>query len=721
MPWKTNKNLKRTAIALLAILITLAVLVAVMPYGIKWGVTAWLEEQGIQAKIERIRLKLIDGVVQINAAQGKNSAGDGFDIGEARLHFAWRPLWDKQFAITQISIHRFRLDIVEDSSGVLSVGGLQLPATVNEPQSQTIPPSPEDHPWRILLGEVEFADIQLCHRILRQHPGINQAEPKATQATATPTRLKADELKDKVLHQNACLQLEEMHWQGEVLYPANKAEIPRQDIPLQAIGELEIKQLDIDDLKHQREYLAFESLRLEQLQLAGLQNIGIQKLRLQEVHALVEDTNPEAQPNDNKIVTLKELFISPININSLTDIQIGLLNFVGPDVLVQRGEAGGWRIKDWLPEKQPTTTTTDKQPSQPLQLKIKELNFTENGHAVFHDASLDPPFRIEAQTINIKVLDIDNTQPDKKSQATVDLIIGKHGAIHLEGYTVVFAKRPTFDLTGSVKGLDLRPTTSYTIRYLGHRIKHGQLDMDLKLKADNGILDSVLKMEIHKFELEALSPEDQKELDNNMGVPVNTALVLLRDKDDAIRLELPITGDINNPDFDPTDAITQAISKSLTTAVINYYTPFGLVTATGMMLDLATALRFDPVVFNPGKHELAASHYEYLDKLAKLMKERPGVYLILCGRVNSADLQALFPTRKVPQQSQAPAANDSAQPALKLTPQEQQALLRLATQRADGIKDYLVRAGEVAHERLIVCDPLLELQAENISGVEISI
>lgn len=722
MSWLANKKLKRSVIAFLATVITLAVLVALLPYGLKWGITSWLEDQGVEAEIEAIKLKLYDGIVQIKAAKGSNSAGDGFEIGEAAIHVAWKPLWDKHLAITKISFKHFKLDVVETRDGVLSVGGVALLSEGVKPQEQEAQRHPEENPWRIVLGEVELADIQLCHRVVGQKIAASKSEPEPAAEAPTEAEPITVSHEEEILRQNACLQLEEMQWQGEVIYPASKVGTAQEDIPLHVNGNLELKQLDIDDLKRKREYLGFKSLSLENVQLAGLQDITIQKLRLQEIRALIEGASGGSQRSGDEIVTLKALFVSPLNIKNLSAIEVGLLNFVGPDVQVQRGESGSWRIKDWLPEKQTIDSAKGKQPARQLQLKVKELNFTENGHAVFYDASLDPPFRLEAKTINIKVLDIDNMQPNKKSPAAVDLIIGKHGAIHLEGHTVVFAKRPTFDLSGSIKGLDLRPTTSYTRRYIGHRIKHGQLDMDLKLKADNGVLDSVLNLQLYKFELEALSPEDQKELDTSMGVPVNTALALLRDKDGAIRLKLPITGDITNPDFDPSDAIFQAMSKSLTTAVINYYTPFGLVTGAGLVLDLATALQFDPVIFETGKGELEPSHLAYLDNLAKLLNERPGVRLILCGRVNLADHQVLFPFKKARPQAQSPTDKDAtAPPARKLTRQEQQALVNLAMQRAEGIKDYLIQAGKVSADRLILCDPVVELQVEYISGVEIAL
>ena len=356
MSWLVNKKLKRAVIAFLATVITLAVLVALFPYGLKWGITSWLEDQGVEAEIDTIRLKLYDGIVQVKAAKGSNAAGDGFEVEEAALHFAWKPLWDKRFTITKISFQDLKLDVVENRSGILSVGGVRLPTGGADPQAQEAKSQPEANPWRVVLGDIELADIQLCHRILRQRITTSKSEPEAKAEASTKAQAVAESLEEEILHQSACLQLEEMQWQGEVVYPASTVEVAQQDIPLHVNGNLELKQLDIDDLKRKREYLGFKSLSLESLQLAGLQDITIQKLRLQEIRALIEGTSGASQRSGDEIVTLKELFVSPLNINNLNEIEIGVLNFIGPDVRVQRGKSGAWRLKDWLPEKQATAS-----------------------------------------------------------------------------------------------------------------------------------------------------------------------------------------------------------------------------------------------------------------------------------------------------------------------------------------------------------------------------
>jgi hypothetical protein len=48
-------------------------------------------------------------------------------------------------------------------------------------------------------------------------------------------------------------------------------------------------------------------------------------------------------------------------------------------------------------------------------------------------------------------------------------------------------------------------------------------------------------------------------------------------------------------------------------------------------------------------------------------------------------------------------------------------LLRLALERAEGVKDYLLEKGAIEAKRLIICEPQYDAEADTLPRVEISI
>jgi len=202
-------------------------------------------------------------------------------------------------------------------------------------------------------------------------------------------------------------------------------------------------------------------------------------------------------------------------------------------------------------------------------------------------------------------------------------------------------------------------------------------------------------------------------------MPLNQTLVLLRDKDDSIHLDIPITGDVNNPDFNPMDAIIKATSKAATVTLITFYTPYGLIYAGGnMAFNLATALNFDPIEFSPGSSELQSSSKEQLDGLSKLLIEKPQVHLTLCGVTNQQDIFMLYPERKIEKQRE---ENKTNAITIAFTEEQTSRLSELASERQINSKNYLVNTRGIEHDRLILCAPEHKEEDEAVSGVEINI
>jgi len=204
-------------------------------------------------------------------------------------------------------------------------------------------------------------------------------------------------------------------------------------------------------------------------------------------------------------------------------------------------------------------------------------------------------------------------------------------------------------------------------------------------------------------------------------MPLNQTLVLLRDKDDSIHLDIPITGDVTNPNFNPMDAIIKATSKAATVTLITFYTPYGLIYAGGnLAFNLATALNFDPIEFTPGSAEVSDNAKQQLDGLTKLLSEKPQVHLTLCGTTNRQDSFALFPALKE-KFTDKTTDDEARQQKTTLTEKQLIQLNQLARDRQISSKNYLVKQRGIEHDRLILCAPEHKTGDDAVAGVEIVI
>ena len=225
-----------------------------------------------------------------------------------------------------------------------------------------------------------------------------------------------------------------------------------------------------------------------------------------------------------------------------------------------------------------------------------------------------------------------------------------------------------------------------------------------------------------------------EQFERQLKVPLPTALAVLKDSENKIKLDVPITGDITDPKFSFTDAFNQALVKGMTKAAVSYlkyiFQPYGTmmtVVELGIMAGKKiTAVRLDPVFFDPGSDTISDNAVPYLERVAELMKTRPQIRIKVCGLATEGDKgnQKETSGKKEPEQTTAVEKSPDA-PEVETYPEQLQPLTvdeqlgKLAQQRAAGIKEYLVKNHGIEDDRLLVCLPEYDAREKATPRVEL--
>jgi outer membrane protein OmpA-like peptidoglycan-associated protein len=279
------------------------------------------------------------------------------------------------------------------------------------------------------------------------------------------------------------------------------------------------------------------------------------------------------------------------------------------------------------------------------------------------------------------------------------------------------------------------PLSPYAVKTLGYNLISGEMDADIDLKIIVGQLEGKGDLKFYNPIVEAVDPEKFKN-EKGASIPLQSALEVLRDKDNDVRLKIPISGDVTDPKFSFADAINQALIKGLTMATLSYLKymlgPYGMaigIIELGIKVGAKAlpGIRLKPVDFQPGASDLDPASLEYLDKVAAILKGKKDLRLRLCGwaaendRVGRSEA-APKPTAPLgsesPETKSAPDGEIDAQkdPGFPLT---DEAMLQLAQQRADRIKDILVSQHGIKDKRIFICKPEIDTSSEAKSRVEL--
>ncbi len=171
----------------------------------------------------------------------------------------------------------------------------------------------------------------------------------------------------------------------------------------------------------------------------------------------------------------------------------------------------------------------------------------------------------------------------------------------------------------AVKNVDLTPTSPYVGRFAGYRLAEGKLGMDLNYHIYNRQLQAQNLIQLDRFTFgeKVNSPEATK-------LPVRLAVAILKDREGKIKLDVPVEGSLDDPEFRLHKVIIGAIENVITKIVTS---PFSALSAVfggrGEELSYQDFAPGSAVLQNPDK----------LDSLAKGMFERPGLQLEIQGSV----------------------------------------------------------------------------------------
>lgn len=310
-----------------------------------------------------------------------------------------------------------------------------------------------------------------------------------------------------------------------------------------------------------------------------------------------------------------------------------------------------------------------------LELKDSRLSVT--------DHALRPPFRWKAESLHLQLADIDTADSRAEVPILFEATMGQHESISLKGKWFPFNAIPDGQFDLKVDGFNLIPFTPFAENAVGYRIATGLVDLQTKVRVRQGLLEATNSFTAHKFHLEKLRSDELDESTNQIGLPINLCLSLLRDADDNIRLDVPLTGDLRSPTVPVGKLLWQLLGKALAASLRAAATAF---------FPSGAKLGFDPVLFGAGDAVLSSEAEAYLTKVSQKLQARPNVGIKLSGIAVPADWYALR-KKKIPDPVVAP---DPAQ----VSASDQEQLLALATRRAEALRSYFKEVGSIDPKRL---------------------
>lgn len=352
-------------------------------------------------------------------------------------------------------------------------------------------------------------------------------------------------------------------------------------------------------------------------------------LRSTDLYALDKSTGTDFLKWKNFYVGGINAQLSPLSIDiaevSLSDFYSrlilsadGRLNL--QDVLVKDGEEVSVTTERAV---KPTASATAEAPKTladsggvDVPITINKITFN-NGQIQYSDLFIKPNFSANLTEMGGVIGGI-SSQND--TRATLDLrgSVDKIAPVEIKGSLNPLAKDFFIDIKGGVKGYELTNASAYAIKYAGYGIEKGKMSMDVSYLIENKKLKAS-----NKLFLDQLTLGEAVESPTATKLPVKFALSLLTDRKGQIKLNLPIEGSLDDPEFSIGGIIWQVIGNVFEKIVTAPFDALGSAFGDGPSLSY--------VQFASGQAVLDEQAKLAIANLAQALNDRPELKLEITG------------------------------------------------------------------------------------------
>jgi len=260
-----------------------------------------------------------------------------------------------------------------------------------------------------------------------------------------------------------------------------------------------------------------------------------------------------------------------------------------------------------------STKALSKETPNKFRYHIKNLQLS-NGKAEFSDHSLPLNFDTNIHTLQANIQDLSS----QNEETTVQLngVVEKYGLANIKATTLLSNFKEKTDVTIEFENLDVRSFSPYSGKFIGQKIADGRLWLNLNYHIKDEQLSSTNNVKLKNLTL----GEDVNSSDA-MSLPIGLAIALLEDSEGLIEVDIPVIGDMSNPQFELGGVIWKTIGNVLTNIVT---APFRFL---GSLLGGDDGEELGIVVFQFGESTILAPQKEKLDKLITLLQDKKNLIL----------------------------------------------------------------------------------------------
>ncbi|PHR83291.1 MAG: hypothetical protein COA59_12785 [Colwellia sp.] len=342
-------------------------------------------------------------------------------------------------------------------------------------------------------------------------------------------------------------------------------------------------------------------------------------------------------------------------------------------------------------------------------ISLNEFSLINDNQISLVDNSVDPVAKRKLFIDKLTLGALSNAQ-DKQSQQTPFELVGrsnKYAHFDFKGFTQPFLQQPTHHINGFLKELSLRAVSTYMKQAMQLELKNGQLDTNINLTLKGEQLDGNVIILLQGLETAIADSDEAGALIDQGALPFNLALGMLKDSHGNVELDVPLSGSTSDPQFGMSSIVSLITQKAIWMATQDYllttFVPYANIVSAAMAVgEFALKLRFDDLPYQAKQIMINEAQQAYVQAFIALMQDKEDTRVNICAVSTPADIN-LKTGSKITDKSDIKQLKD------------------IAEQRENVFKEYIIKHGNIASSRLLLCSPKIDSSENAQPRIELSV
>ncbi len=284
------------------------------------------------------------------------------------------------------------------------------------------------------------------------------------------------------------------------------------------------------------------------------------------------------------VLTAARVVIAP-DLGSFTSgvFRINRIRIERAALAMLRDRSGKLRVLPSFTEKVSATGKSSTADVTATAVLIELIELKDSAISFFDEAVRSPPLQIKLDNVAASITNL--RMPELTGKSAIDInanIIGptQSGTLAITG-NMEFASRDS-NIKTTLRDVEIAPLEPYLIKAAETGVRKGTLDLDLTAKVESKRLTAPGRLVLKGLELRS----SEKAASTFMGMPRDTVVNMIRERDGRIEVPFTLDGNLNDPRF----ALDSAFKARLAIATAGALgvTITGLITEFGGVRDKAS-------------------------------------------------------------------------------------------------------------------------------------